>query len=302
MDREEKGQHYSLHLRGSRIYRHKPININKSLEDDRMILTALALLAGSQLSGAAPTSDWQLEAGPVRCGVEQRLSDGRREMLLRLSPQAVRAGITVAVKVDPSEGKPKAILSIRAIGSAGGRDFAAAPRPQLPPSAIVLPNRENWASGNFPEALLPALIEAQSALIERDGAPPVTVPLSDLPAARQLLDRCMSDLLTTLGIDAATRAMIVEEPGFIGSPAEWFDGDRYPKLGSTGQFRAVLIGKISPEGQVAECRVALPSAIAEYDRLSCALLLEKGRFTPARGARGEVMTGYKVLPVNVVKY
>lgn len=89
-------------------------------------------------------------------------------------------------------------------------------------------------------------------------------------------------------------------PKALASAAQWYTTDDYPaasvRRGAQGVVRPLL--HIDPLGRVRRCDIALSSGDADLDAATCSAAIRRGRFAPARDARGRpiwaVIPGSKV--------
>lgn len=102
--------------------------------------------------------------------------------------------------------------------------------------------------------------------------------------------------IATLSL-AAAFALSAEEPrgerAVAETPlAELFSADDYPAeaLRQRLEGRVQVRFRVGADGRVRECKAASSSGHAVLDRATCDLIVERGRFRPARNAQGEAVS------------
>ena len=75
------------------------------------------------------------------------------------------------------------------------------------------------------------------------------------------------------------------------TPAKWISGGPTNADNRRGRYRGSVIVQFNvlPAGRAANCTVVLPSGNGEMDALTCRILTERARFTPARDAAGRLV-------------
>jgi protein TonB len=75
----------------------------------------------------------------------------------------------------------------------------------------------------------------------------------------------------------------------ISRPAKWISGGPTDADNRKGKFRGAVVVQftVAANGRVANCTTARGSGDAKMDALTCRILTERGRFEPARDARGQ---------------
>ena len=100
---------------------------------------------------------------------------------------------------------------------------------------------------------------------------------------------CLVALLTT-GVAAAAQA---RDPVPSGSPLRWFSAEDYPRVeleegrGGSTQVRVT----VSDVGLPTQCDIQTSSGSKRLDAASCRIVMERGRFEPARNASGKAVVG-----------
>jgi periplasmic protein TonB len=99
---------------------------------------------------------------------------------------------------------------------------------------------------------------------------------------------------------AATGSLVAQDDGGdpvpprpVGSPGDWIGADDYPRnalqSGETGIVHFAL--QIGIDGAPIACEVAASSGSADLDHATCALMMQRARFSPAHDAKGRPVIG-----------
>lgn len=79
----------------------------------------------------------------------------------------------------------------------------------------------------------------------------------------------------------------------IGSPPQWIGGGPTDADNRRGRYQGTVALQVNvePNGRVSNCAAVRGSGNARLDALTCRLVRERARFTPARDARGRPVVG-----------
>lgn len=120
-----------------------------------------------------------------------------------------------------------------------------------------------------------------------------------LPALVPQLEACARQVLVDAGADAATVAQIAEAPDPI-APAGWFNPRDYPKSalrsGTVGSATAFM--RVTAGGQIGACSLVASTGDPALDGATCATILQRGRFHPARDRAGRAIASFHLLTVH----
>ena len=99
---------------------------------------------------------------------------------------------------------------------------------------------------------------------------------------------CTDDLLRHWGYDPAVQAALTHPASPIGDQGNWLRTADFPTnsvwKGESGLVRIRL--DIEPDGSVSNCRVLYRTNPDSFADLTCKLMKERARFTPALDAAG----------------
>ena len=124
--------------------------------------------------------------------------------------------------------------------------------------------------------------------------PPVAVAPTNLKTALAALKTCEDDLLTSWGIDLATRQSIASAAEAKGDPTAWISSDDYPSSALSDAIggTSTILWQITPEGRVTNCRVLASSGNLALDAAACQAITRNGHYTPARDKDGKPRSSY----------
>jgi TonB family protein len=92
---------------------------------------------------------------------------------------------------------------------------------------------------------------------------------------------------------AAARTAKATGPVPLTAPGSWLTEDDYPASAMHVRDHGLTVFAlaIDAQGRVSSCRITASSGSAILDEATCRLITERGRFTPARDARGRAVPG-----------
>jgi outer membrane biosynthesis protein TonB len=117
--------------------------------------------------------------------------------------------------------------------------------------------------------------------------------------ALKLLDQCAANLGELWGIPKEQQKRVVKPAKLINRETLFNSGD-YP----VGAFKKDVSGKtvvryfVDGRGVPSECLVLKPSGSKDLDSRSCAILMSRARFEPARDINDKPMRSVAVLDIN----
>ncbi len=122
----------------------------------------------------------------------------------------------------------------------------------------------------------------------------VTLVLGSMRDPMKALRACVSELVTHWGIDVAAHRKLSRGVAPVRDPSTWIGPDDYPSdlLSMDAQgfvgFR-LMVGK---DGKPTSCHVQSSTNQADFDAISCRLLMRRARFTPALDSEGNPIESY----------
>lgn len=119
--------------------------------------------------------------------------------------------------------------------------------------------------------------------------------LSSMAGLLKTMDECVADLRRVWNISDPDSGNSILKERAKGELRRLFDADDYPTQalyqGDTGTVAiAIMVDEL---GKVADCSIIATSGVPVLDAQACAVILERGRFTPAIGPDGKpAKSGY----------
>jgi len=120
--------------------------------------------------------------------------------------------------------------------------------------------------------------------------------LGKITSLLSALDRCMDDLVTSWGYDAAEQRAATP-PIPVAAPASWVTDKDYPQFLSRDAKGGGLNARldIDAAGSIVGCQAQEAGGAKEFYALTCRLLKERGRYTPAKAKDGRPIASYVFL-------
>jgi hypothetical protein len=229
----------------------------------------------------AATSGWTVDAGGRQCAATRNYGSADKPLLLALKPAALGnvMQITLLRRGQGSEGAVEASAVVQIDGN-----------PPIPSNLLAF----NGATDgrrlfriNLPSESLAPLWQATGLSIKSSGEIDESFALDGMPALMDRLDRCLADLRRAWNIEASAKAAL--QARVKGNLSQIFSDKDYPRLAlQRGEAGIVAFGLLIDEtGKVADCMLLATSNVPVLDAQSCAIVVERARFTPAVGADGK---------------
>ena len=88
----------------------------------------------------------------------------------------------------------------------------------------------------------------------------------------------------------------LETQGTVGSPGQWITNNDYPRAEMVQQIEGTVTFqlKVNSTGAVEKCVILHSSNAAALDQLSCKLMMQRAKFTPALDANDQPITSFYV--------
>lgn len=124
-----------------------------------------------------------------------------------------------------------------------------------------------------------------------------TGPLGPAFAA---LDTCLDDLVSTWGFDPAAQRKLARKPEPASNPGHWISYEDYPREQLTKAISGIVRFRLDVglDGLPTKCVVQASYSAPEFERATCAILMKKARFEPAKDANGASVASYWVSSVK----
>jgi protein TonB len=185
-------------------------------------------------------------------------------------------------------------------GSLGGPTGEVAPPPAA--SGAEPPPAQSAAEPGPAEALAMAtrhalaLGQSQETAVAAPAAPPAAaakVPQPQAPAVDSAVAAATSVAAAAPPAPTVTRTAVRAVPASpmatpIITPAKWISGGPTNADNRRGRYRGSVVVQftVQPVGRASNCTVVRPSGNPEMDTLTCRIVTDRARFTPARDAAG----------------
>lgn len=148
-----------------------------------------------------------------------------------------------------------------------------------------------------------ALARAEGLALEVGGKRLVTLRFSGADRAVELFRQCDDNLLRAWGVDpVALRALRKRPQAIGGNMARWVHSTDYPleAIRQNASGTTVMRFMVGTDGRPSDCTVMASSGHKSLDRVSCAVIMERGTFEPAMGPDGQPVEAPVITRLNWV--
>jgi TonB family protein len=253
-------------------------------------------------------SKWEMRYDDDSCTLAARFGTDKNGVLLvfnrydpgdgfdlRLYGQALRYGGGLRMPIELAFGlqSPQRFEAVAATASDSTKT----------PTALISGARlDGWTfpKGQYDPALRPpAVTPGQEAAItsitfKRPGAAPVQLQTGSMAPPMKAMRTCTDDLLRHWGFDPAVQGALTRRAQPTGNPGNWLRSSDYPSgalwNGENGLVRFRL--DVEPDGSVSNCRILFRTNPDSFADLSCKLLRERAKFSPALDSGGKPVKSY----------
>lgn len=142
---------------------------------------------------------------------------------------------------------------------------------------------------NFARADLEGLSKTGEIALTAKGIINERFALPGIAAVLKALDQCNEDLRAHWNVEGAAGAPLTKTATSTKPLYSYFSDDDYPEQAmdesATGATRVMMM--IDEVGKLRDCMVEETSGIATLDAMTCGVLLERAKFSPALDASGK---------------
>lgn len=259
----------------------------------------------------APSGKWLIDFAENMCSLQRPFGTGDAEVVfavrtLPLIGQAELYFVNRArnIKRPPPPRDPGA-FRLNTPGSADepGNNHNGRLRFVLSPSGdrteayfvatVKIDTRQRFVTFDLPREKVALLAASNGASFELDEEEAVTIDVTGIGKALQVLSTCEEDLVTSWGIDKAAREA-VRTPAQAIDPVNWItDKDYLPEAARAGIYGSTtMIWKVGTDGRTSECRVVRSSRYQPLDQSACRAILARARYKPALDAQGKPIVSW----------
>jgi TonB family protein len=251
------------------------------------IILAVVAQASAPLQ---PTGKWVVEGENNMCALLHAYGEGRWPTTLGLRPWPSGDGVDLLIFTT-------SIFAGASDGTANVTVDAAVPISAAYHSDIMARHEIKLAIFRMSPASMEQFASAKQITISLDTRRTISFSPPDSKAALAALRNCNDMLLKSLGIDPAWADKVAVQAEPVGSPQTWFKTDDYPMTAvRTGaQGASSLLVTIAVDGRVSQCSNFGSAGNEDIDRAACDAIRKRGRYRPARDARGNPVVSYQPL-------
>lgn len=169
---------------------------------------------------------------------------------------------------------------------------------------VTLAPREEGEADRNPQPERPdeAFENSITSLTAKTGSQEVTFRTGPLNKPFAALRACTADLVKSWGLDPEQQASLVKLPQPIGSPARWIVPEDYPKPLLQAGKQAIVHFRllVDANGHTSACEIQRSISDKKFDEVTCAKLMSRAQFDPARDKLGKAAPSYYLNSVRWV--
>lgn len=144
-------------------------------------------------------------------------------------------------------------------------------------------------------------LEAISAFEVKSGIErPFVLATGPLEKAFGALNTCLDDLVSTWGYDPSVQRTLASRPKPSSNPGNWISYRDYPREQLAKDISGIVRFRldVGADGLPTKCVVQAAYSAPEFESATCAILMKKARFEPAKDASGADVASYWVSSVK----
>ena len=258
--------------------------------------TALLAAASPGASPPLPTAGpWNVDYAASSCVASRVYANGERTLTLALRPSPI-AGTMQIIVVRDDRSNVSANQHGATIGDASGTvirasqlDYAVPGKPPKSVSLVTLTDAQFATLGGQDEWRL-----------RGEVGRPVRLAMRQLVEVKAELGNCLADLTTYWNMAPITVVGLKSQARPMQPLGRYFSPFDYPQQAmrehNTGLVAVRLM--IDASGKIADCATMQTSGSAILDAMSCIVLRERARYTPAMGLDGTPMRSFADSCIN----
>lgn len=263
-----------------------------------VLTIALCMLSPVQATAAKaplqPVDKWVVDYAAANCSAARKYGDASKPVIFGIQP-APNGETFELLEVFPRSG-PEFAEELE-----GFVDFGTGPIKAWLLRHAAKPNHQAVYHFRITASQMAQAQSATTVTLGGRGAASVTFALTSLPGVLNALQKCTADLQRYWNMNGEKDGKIAQPPK--GDIRYIFSSDDFPaeamKRRQEGKGQFLLL--IDEKGAVAGCHVEATTGIPVLDGMSCAVLRERAKFTPARGPDGNPVRSTVVTPQIVYK-
>jgi len=124
--------------------------------------------------------------------------------------------------------------------------------------------------------------------------------ISHLPELVVALKACKRALLSKFSVNLTEQAFVATPPKSLSDEASWFSADDYPPDLWREGVQGTVAGRfrVMKDGSATDCVVVFSSGNAALDRRTCALVLNRARYSPALSKEGRPVPSAQIFSAH----
>lgn len=151
---------------------------------------------------------------------------------------------------------------------------------------------------DFVLPVVPLALEEQVSSISFriTGSRPYRLETGSLGKPMAAMRLCLTNLVKRWGYDPSSQATLAKPAVPLSSPASWFSTNAFPSTAAMGGHNGYVQFRLDVDetGLVTACHVLGRTNPDEFADLSCRILAQRAKFSPAFNAEGKPVKSFNV--------
>lgn len=124
----------------------------------------------------------------------------------------------------------------------------------------------------------------------------ISLDLTNIAAAIKALEKCEDDMWRSWGVDAQQIRSLSKRAEPASDVPRWATTDDYPRADfvSRNEGTTTFLLNVDAKGAATHCRIVDSSGFQSLDERTCALLMTRAAFSPARDANGHAVESFYI--------
>lgn len=281
-------------------------------------LSVTAFAAPEEPSRLKPSSKWISDYQPDGCRLMRAFGEGDDQILLQLSRFAPtdsfsmtlsgkKLGMKSKGQANIQFGPTEAEQSIEYLPGVIGKYSALVMSGDMRIVPLSAQQLKEIGQTKAPQIvkLAPIGAEREKAVTYlKIGKPlrkPVILELGPMDKPFAALSTCISDLVTSWGLDAEKHKSMVRWVMPVSSPGNWIKSSEYPTKMLAANQPAIVEFRLEVDeaGNATQCHIQQTTRPKEFDNAVCKGIMKRAKFVPALDAEGKPLRSYYQ---NTVKF
>ncbi len=227
-----------------------------------------------------PSGPWSMDYADSQCVLSRTFGEKSEQIQLAIITQPATEYSEIALVFAKPVALPNSGKVVLALGDSAPLETSAFSSgiSQTSNKRVV---KITMTSRNFESILVSPILR-----IELANQPGRHFALRGTTDVISALNRCTDDLMIKWGGDPQAERQIVTPAKVSSDNPNWITLEDFPKIAVDQRHEGTtkIFWTIGLDGRAHDCRVVQSSGFSELDQASCAAILKRARYIPAKGA------------------